>query len=118
MSDNYQKSFTVRALNRFLEETFEIAYGDGAIDKYTMVDTVSKLREFSDLALQQQEALKECLAVMFAYEECVDGEWGSCHDAKTLLKNGDNMISNELYEKIKTFIGPDEFDKILNDKER
>lgn len=53
---NYQKDFTVKALNTFLEKTFEIAFGDDAINKsYTMAQVVNKLKEFSDEALNADE---------------------------------------------------------------
>lgn len=52
---NHQKYFTVKALNTFLENVFEVAYGDNAISKYTMIDVVEKLREFSDNALKFEQ---------------------------------------------------------------
>lgn len=41
---------------RFIEDVFEIAFGDSAIYKgYTMEEVLEKLREFSDHALIAEE---------------------------------------------------------------
>jgi len=56
---NHQRAFTTRALNKFLEETFELAFGDGAIDKYHMFEVVEKLKEFSDKAQHYDELVEE-----------------------------------------------------------
>lgn len=54
--ENYQKYYSIKALNTFLEKTFEIAFGDDAINKnYTMIEVVNKLREFSDDALRYED---------------------------------------------------------------
>lgn len=46
---NYQKEYTVKALNTFLENTFELAFGDDAINKgYTMKEVVDTLKEMLD----------------------------------------------------------------------
>lgn len=40
---------------QFLEEVFEIAFGDDAINKgYTYAEVVAKLREFSDKAYRSE----------------------------------------------------------------
>jgi len=53
---NYQKSYTIKALNTFLEKTFEIAFGDNAINRdFTMKEVVEKLQEYSDNALKYEE---------------------------------------------------------------
>jgi hypothetical protein len=53
---DYQRSYSKKAVNRFLDEVFEIAFGCSAIDKgYSMKEVVEKLREFSDQALQYDE---------------------------------------------------------------
>jgi hypothetical protein len=50
MSKNYQKEYTVKALNRFLENAFEIAFGDDAINKdYTPKEVIDRLYEFSQI---------------------------------------------------------------------
>ena len=67
MSKDYQKYYTKKALNMFLESTFEIAFGDDAINKeYTMKEVVEKLREYSDNALKWEEAEPEIR------EACID----------------------------------------------
>jgi len=56
---NYQKSYTVKALNTFLENAFEIAFGDDAINKeYLMVEVINKLREHSDNAWKYEQLEK------------------------------------------------------------
>ena len=46
--EDYQKSYSKKALNTFLEKTFEIAFGDDAINKgYTMKEVVGKLDEYN-----------------------------------------------------------------------
>ena len=56
MSMNYQKEYSIYALNRFLEDVFEIAFGDDAINKeYTMIEVVTKLKEYSDKSLKYEE---------------------------------------------------------------
>ena len=41
---------------QFVEEIFEIAFGDDAINKdYSFEEVVAKIREFSDLALEVEE---------------------------------------------------------------
>lgn len=51
MSNNHQNKFTSKALDRFLEDTFELAFGDDAINKeYSMSEVVEKLKEYSDKA--------------------------------------------------------------------
>lgn len=58
---NYQKDFTVKALNTFLEKTFEIAFGDDAINKsYTMFDVVNRLEIMSQLSYKIEE-IKEII---------------------------------------------------------
>ena len=53
---NYQKSYTVKALKTFLEKTFEIAFGDNAINRdFTMKEVVEKLQEYSNNALKYEE---------------------------------------------------------------
>ena len=40
----------------FIEKVYEIAFGDGAIDKeFTQQEVLVKLREFSDKALKGEE---------------------------------------------------------------
>lgn len=52
MSENYQKYYSIKALNTFLEKSFEIAFGDDAINKdYKMIDVINQLREHSNLAM-------------------------------------------------------------------
>jgi len=54
--ENFQQAFSKKALNTFLEKTFEIAFGDDAINKsYTMKEVVDRLREFSDNSLVVEE---------------------------------------------------------------
>ena len=53
---NPQKYYSVLALNTFLTNAFEIAFGDDAINKdYHMIDVINKLQEFSDNALKYEE---------------------------------------------------------------
>lgn len=53
---DYQRSYSKKAVNRFLDEVFEIAFGCSAIDKgYSMEEVVEKLREHSDNALKWEE---------------------------------------------------------------
>lgn len=60
MSNNYQKEYSIYALNRFLEDVFEIAFGDDAINKeYTMIEVVEKLRQFSDSSQDAFDLLLE-----------------------------------------------------------
>jgi len=48
--------YSKRAIDTFIEEAFEIAFGEAAIHKqYTMEEVVEKLREFSDKALVGDE---------------------------------------------------------------
>ena len=55
--ENYQQAFSKKALNIFLEKTFEIAFGDDAINKsYTMKQVVDRLREFSDNSLVVEDS--------------------------------------------------------------
>lgn len=58
--------------------------------------------------------LEKCLKVFFEYEECVDGEWGSCRSASQLFKTNDLVVSKDLYEEIKAKIGEESFETILN----
>lgn len=58
--EDYQKTYSIKALNKFLENTFELAFGDDAINKaHTMHDVVEKLREFSDKANHYDELVEE-----------------------------------------------------------
>tara|TARA_R110000850_G_scaffold192926_1_gene319794 strand:+ start:246 stop:449 length:204 start_codon:yes stop_codon:yes gene_type:complete len=53
---NYQQAFSKKALSTFLEATFEVAFGDDAINKnYTMKQVVDRLREFSDSSLEKED---------------------------------------------------------------
>lgn len=46
MKTDYQKYYTKKALNLYLENTFELAFGDDAINKeYTMAEVVNRLKE-------------------------------------------------------------------------
>ena len=57
---NHQKYYTVKALNTFLEKTFEIAFGDNAISRdFTMKEVIEKLQEYSDNALKYEELKNE-----------------------------------------------------------
>lgn len=58
--NDYQKDYEISALNNFLRDTFEIAFGDDAIKKeYTMYEVIAKLREFSDKAQHYDELVEE-----------------------------------------------------------
>ena len=58
--------------NEFINEVYEIAFGDNAINKdYTHQEVINKIREFSDTALEVENF--EC--------ECVE-----CENARKILK--------------------------------
>lgn len=54
--------YSDKAINKFLDEAFEVAFGDNAINKgYTMKEVIAKLQEFSDKALHLDELREETL---------------------------------------------------------
>ena len=56
MNKNHAKDYTKKQINWFLEEVFELAFGDDAIyNGYCMEEVLGMLREFSDNALKWEE---------------------------------------------------------------
>ena len=50
------KCYDISENDKFIEEVFELAFGDNAINKgYTREEVLEKLREFSDNALKVEE---------------------------------------------------------------
>ena len=61
----------------FMEEIFEIAFGDNAINKdYSKEEVLTKIREFSDIALIESETIQI-----------------SSHDLQIMLDNGCGFYS-------------------------
>jgi len=70
MSNNYQQAYSKKALNLFLENTFDLAFGDDAINKnYNMIDVVEKLRQFSDSSQEAFDLLLENYSSINAFEK-------------------------------------------------
>jgi len=56
MNKDYQRSYTKKALNKFIEEVFEIAYGDDAINReFSMKNVVETLKEYAEKSWQYEE---------------------------------------------------------------
>ena len=56
MNKDYQRSYTKKALNKFIEEVFEIAYGDDAINReFYMKNVVETLKEYAEKSWQYEE---------------------------------------------------------------
>ena len=64
LKEDYEKNIEKiehKSEDVFVENVFELAFGDNAINKeYTKQEVLKRLREFSDLALKQKDII-ECL---------------------------------------------------------